>query len=62
MTLFGFTGGKDMWPSIGLVCSWMCDALNSGGPVDNPSTRGNLWISGSRYHTHMSHILRSIPV
>ena len=23
MIVFGLTGGKDMWPSIGLVSSWL---------------------------------------
>ena len=34
-----------------------CDAPDSGGLVDNPSTRRNLWISGAPIsHSHVSYI------
>ena len=34
-----------------------CDTPNPGGPVDNLSTRGNLWISGTPIsHSHVSYI------
>ena len=34
-----------------------CDAPILGGPVDNPSTRGNLWILGALIsHSHVSYI------
>ena len=41
----------------GAFCLQYRDAPISGGPINNPSTRGNLWISGAPIsHSHVSYI------